>query len=81
MAPVGRFLVSSQRHAPRCDPLIYRDASLPEIRLCLINLLHELLMRFRYVIEGEYAVAKLEQEECAEGDDGPERKLRASSVY
>lgn len=32
-------------------------------------------MRFRYIVEGENAVAELSQEEGAEGDDHPEREL------
>ena len=35
-------------------------------------LLHELLVRVGYVIEGEDSPAELEEKVCAEGDEGPE---------
>lgn len=37
-------------------------------------------MCFRYIVEGEDAVAELEQKECAERDNGPERELHAVSA-
>jgi hypothetical protein len=38
-------------------------------------LLHELLVRVRYVVEGEDSPAELEEEVCAKGNEGPEGKL------
>jgi len=61
-------------------PSIHRNIPLPEIHLCLIDLLHELVVCFRHIVEGEDAVAELEEEECAEGDDGPDWQLQRPSV-
>jgi len=52
---------------------IHSHTPLPQIRLSLIDLFHELLMRFRYIVEREDAVAKIEEEVCAERHDGPQR--------
>jgi len=38
-------------------------------------LLHELLVRVGYVVEGEDSPAELEEKVCAEGDEGPEGQL------
>ena len=48
-----------------------------EVFACLRYLLHKLLMRLRYVFEGEDAPAELEKEVCAERDESPKGKLRA----
>lgn len=41
----------------------------------LINLRHQLLMCLRNIVECEHAIAELEEEVCAEGNEGPEGKL------
>lgn len=55
--------------------LIHCHAPLAQVCLCLLDLFYQFLMRFRYIVEGENAVAELSQEEGAEGDDHPEREL------
>lgn len=66
----------AQRNAtPAKSSLVDSDAHLSQFGLGLVNLGHELLVRLRHVVEGEDAPAEAEEEECAEGDEGPEGEL------
>jgi len=46
-----------------------------EVNSSLLYLLLDFPVRFWYIVEGEDAVAELEQEVCAKGDEGPEGYL------
>jgi hypothetical protein len=59
-----------------CLVLTDIDTLRAEVFPCLCYLLHDLLVRLWYVVEGEYAPAELEEKVGAEGDEGPEGKLR-----
>lgn len=41
-----------------------------------LYLLHQLVVGFGHIVKGEDAPAELEQQEAAEGDEGPEGKLQ-----
>ena len=47
----------------------------PQVRPCQINLLHEFCMCLWYIVECEDAVSESEEEEGAEGNEGPEWQL------
>lgn len=51
---------------------VHIDAFRAQARLGLLNLCHQLLVCFGYIVEGKYAPAKLEEEVCAERDESPE---------
>lgn len=55
--------------------LVDIDALGPQIRARNVDLLHQLGVGGRHVVEGEDAVAELEEEVGAEGDEGPEGEL------
>lgn len=66
----------AQRNAtPTKTSLVDSDTHLSQFGLGLVNLGHELLVCLRHVVEGEDAPAEAEEEECAEGDEGPEGEL------
>jgi hypothetical protein len=60
---------------PLLDTLINIHTLSPQIRPRQINLLHKLRVRLGYIVECEDAVSEFEEEVCAEGNEGPERKL------
>lgn len=55
--------------------LVDIDAELAEVNLGLANLLHQLLVRFGDIVEGDDAEAETEEEEGAKGDESPKREL------
>lgn len=58
-----------------CHDLVHVNAKLPKIDLGQLNLLHQLLVRCGNIVESEDAPAKTEEEERAEGNEGPEWEL------
>lgn len=68
-------LKKSGAQRPRKSSLVDSDTHLSQFGLGLVNLSHELLVRLWHVVEGEDAPAEAEEEECAEGDEGPEGEL------
>lgn len=64
------------RHVYHARYLVHVNAQLPQIDLGQLNLLHELLVRRGDIVEGEDAPAETEEEERAEGNEGPEGELR-----
>ena len=54
---------------------IHLNTLLLEFHFRLIDLFHKLLVCIGHVVEGEDAVAEFEEEEGAEGDEGPEGQL------
>ena len=55
--------------------LVHINAFIPQLLLRLLDLLHQLLVCLRNVIEAVHVVAELEEEVCAKGHQSPERKL------
>ena len=62
------------------SPSINLNTLLLQLPFSLPNLLHQLLVRIRHIIERENAVAEFEKEEGAEGDEGPEGKLHSKTM-
>lgn len=60
--------------------LVDVDALAPQIRAREVDLLHQLGVGGGHVVEGEDAVAELEEEVGAEGDEGPEGELWGGGV-
>ena len=73
------MLAHSHIHARTLAPSVHLHPLLLEFCSRLLDLLHEVPMRFRDVVEGEYAVTEFREEVCAERDDAPERKLECMS--
>ena len=57
------------------NTLIHIDPILLQLFPCHIDLPHQFLMRFRYIIECENAPPQLEEEIGTEGYESPEREL------
>lgn len=55
--------------------LVDIDAELAEVNLGLANLLHQLLVRFGDIVEGDDAETKTEEKEGAKGDESPKGEL------
>lgn len=70
--PFLSLLFGRIRSRPR---LVDINTQLPQIRLGQINLLHKFLVRGGDVVEGEDAPTQTEEQECAEGHEGPEGEL------
>jgi hypothetical protein len=51
------------------------DALRPQVRLCLLNLVHQLGVRVGCVTEGEHSPAEAEEKPGAERDEEPEGEL------
>lgn len=60
-------------HATQTLIHVYTEFS--QVHLCLIDLLQYLLVCVRNIVEGEDAPAEAEEEESAEGNEGPEGEL------
>lgn len=74
-APTFRIVVHGlHKHLP-CRYLIHVHAHTFQISPRKINLLHELVVRSRDIVEGEDTVAELEEQIGTEGDESPEREL------
>lgn len=56
--------------------LVHVHPLAPQVLSRHVNLLHQLCVRGGDIVECEDAVAELEEEVCAEGDEGPEWELR-----
>lgn len=54
--------------------LVDVDAELAEVNLGLVNLLHQLLVRFGHIVKGEDAEAETKEEERPKGDESPKGK-------
>lgn len=65
------------KFAIRFIRLVDIDAELAQIDLGNLNLLHQLLMRLRHVIECEDTPAEAEQQRRAEADEQPQGKLQS----
>ena len=65
----------SRSSKPRASNLINVHTLSSQILPRQLNLLHELRMRLGHIVECEDAVSEIEEEECAEGDEGPEWQL------
>jgi hypothetical protein len=66
----------SQPAYMQLDPrLVYTHAQRTQLRLRLRDLLHQLVMRFGYIVEGGHAPAEPGEQVGAEGDEEPEGKL------
>lgn len=71
----------SSENASRCPPvpclrgLVDVDALGRQLVPSLLDFQHQLLVRLGYIVEGEDTQSQLEQKVCAEGNEGPERKL------
>lgn len=55
--------------------LINVNTELPQVNLCQLNLLHQLLVRRGNIVEREDAPAETEEQQSAERNEGPEGKL------
>lgn len=55
--------------------LIHRDAHLAQLRLCLFNLAHELLVCLGAVVKGQHAPAEADEKVSAKGNEGPKGEL------
>jgi hypothetical protein len=60
--------------------LVDINTKLPQILLGHLDLLDDLLVRFRYVVEGQDSPAQADEHVGAEGDDEPEGKLGRARV-
>lgn len=56
--------------------LVDIDAQFPQVGLGQLDLAHQLLVGGGYVVEGHDVPAESEEEVGAEGDEGPEGKLK-----
>ena len=64
------------RHFPsQLALLVHGDALSPQLRLRLLDLCHQFLVRLGDIIEGEDTPSKLEKEVCAERHQCPKREL------
>jgi hypothetical protein len=66
---------------PVVASLVDIHAQLPQVGLGLVDLSHKLLVRFGNIVKGEDTPAETEEEESAEGDEGPEGKLIHERQY
>ena len=66
-----------RKFAIRFVRLVDIDAELAQIDLGNLNLLHQLLMRLRHVIECEDTPAEAEQQRGAKADEQPQGKLQS----
>lgn len=62
-------------HSAHETSSVHINAQLPQIDLGHFNLLHQLLVRIRNVVECEDAPAEAEEEERTKGNEGPEGEL------
>ena len=55
--------------------LVHVNTKLPQVDLCHLNLLHQLLVRHGNIVERKDAPAETEEEHSAERNEGPEGEL------
>lgn len=62
-------------HTTRSSILIHINPHCPQLGPRMLDLAHQFLVRFGYVIERHDAVAESSEEVCAKSYEGPERQL------
>jgi hypothetical protein len=68
-------LHNSRTRSHDMSRLVHRNTPLAQIRSRLLNLFHQLLVRFGDIVERKDSIAEFGQKVCAEGYNGPEGNL------